>query len=115
MAKNTHKTIADNLEDSDDDDDFIRGDGEERDTSDDTDIVTAEQVVAVQSTRGGGACNHDQPNMISFDSTSGRPDFDELMETDDSHRHDSTGVYLCGPEVMVKNCKKAAGMGCQLA
>mmetsp|Transcript_36955 Transcript_36955/g.41718 ORF Transcript_36955/g.41718 Transcript_36955/m.41718 type:complete len:195 (-) Transcript_36955:44-628(-) len=80
MAKNTHKTIADNLDDSDDDDDdFIRGDGEERDASDDTDIVTAEQAVAVQSTRGGGACNHDQPNMISFDSTSGRPDFEELM------------------------------------
>merc|ERR1719491_1174464 len=74
MAKNTHKTIADNLEDSDDDDDddFIRGDGEEqRDTSDETNIVTAEQAVAVQqSTRGGGACHHDQPNMISFDSTS---------------------------------------------
>merc|ERR1712238_21203 len=105
MAKNTHKTIADNLEDSDDDDDFIRGDGEERDTSDETDSV-AEQVVAVQSTRGGGACNHDQPNMISFDSTSGRPDLDELMETDDSHRHASTGIYLCGPEVMIKNgCK----------
>merc|ERR1711935_230727 len=109
MAKNTHKTVADNLEDSDDDDD-INLMGEERETSDDTDIVTP-----VQSTRGAAVCKHDAPNMISFDSTSGRPDFEELMETEESHRHASTGIYLCGPEVMIKNCKKAAGMGCQHA
>jgi len=86
--------------------------GEEADTSDDTNVV-AEQAVQ-KSVRGAG-CNHDQPNMISFDSTAGRPDFDELLEIDDSDRHDSTGIYLCGPEVMIENCKKAAGMGCQLA
>jgi len=111
MAKNTHKTLGDNFDDSDDDEHGITKSlirtGDEAETSDDTAVVAT-------TVSGGGKCNHDQPNMISFDSTAGRPDFDELVEADDT-RHDSTGIYLCGPEVMITNCKKAAGVGCQIA
>jgi len=118
MAKNTNKTLAYEIDDLSDDvgdgniNKSLITSGGEADTSDDTHVV-AEQAVQ-KSVRGAG-CNHDQPNMISFDSTAGRPDFDELLEIDDSDRHDSTGIYLCGPEVMIENCKKAASMGCQLA
>jgi len=55
MAKNyTHKSIANNFDDSDDDDDddipqsLINGDGEENEQSEDSAIV-AEQAVAVGS------------------------------------------------------------------
>jgi len=113
MAKNTHKTLADNFDDdsgnADDDDDInpsLITTGEEADTSDDTAAVEMAAVVP-------GGCHHES-SMISFHSTAGRPSFDELVESSDT-QHDSTGIYLCGPERMISSCKKAAGMGCQFA
>ena len=55
--------------------------------------------------------------MISLDSTSGRPSFEELVEANSptNGEYSSTGIYLCGPEKMIESCKKAAGMGCQVA
>jgi hypothetical protein len=52
-------------------------------------------------------------NMISLESTTGRPPFDELVEASESAGYQSTGIFLCGPEMMIKSCKKAAGMSCQ--
>merc|ERR1712224_848452 len=59
-------------------------------------------------------CHH-EASMISLHSTSGRPAFDELVEASEVADYDSTAIYLCGPEMMIKSCKQAAGMGCQMA
>jgi NAD(P)H-flavin reductase len=59
-------------------------------------------------------CHH-EASMISLHSTAGRPAFDELVEASETANYDSTAIYLCGPEMMIKSCKQAAGMGCQIA
>jgi hypothetical protein len=59
-------------------------------------------------------CVHEAA-MISLRSTAGRPAFDELVEASEAANYDSTAIYLCGPEMMIKSCKQAAGMGCQIA
>ena len=53
-------------------------------------------------------------NMISLESTAGRPPFDELVEASSNTGYNSTGIFLCGPEAMIQSCKSAAGMGCQV-
>merc|ERR1712241_326790 len=53
-------------------------------------------------------CKASDSNMISLSSTAGRPQFDELIEKDDT-KYKSTGIFLCGPEKMIEGAKKAAG------
>jgi len=47
--------------------------------------------------------------MILLDSTSGRPNLDELMYPNGVSHFESTGIYMCGPEKLISGCKKAAG------
>jgi len=111
MAKNTHKTVPEDVMDEDfgynnDEDGMISNVNVPKEISEDDDDDTCEQAAR--------QC-HDESKMISLHSTSGRPAFDELVEASNAHQYESTGIYLCGPEMMIKSCKKAAGIGCQIA
>jgi len=129
MAKNTYKTDAGSF--GDDSDDLIESSNNDSSRSligvpegdcisDDDDENSGDGIIAVDTTAvpesaptfvGGNIGG----KMITLLSTAGRPSFDELVETSDIAQRDSTGIYLCGPEVMVASCKKAAGLGCQFA
>jgi len=63
----------------------------------------------------GEFIEEDSPNgilfeskMIVLNSTSGRPNLAEVMDAD----WESTGVYMCGPEMLINSCKSAAGTLC---
>merc|ERR1712111_130421 len=100
--------------------------------------VSEEEDVAVEKTNTIAAnkngynsdfhllTSNNESKMISLHSTAGRPAFDELIEASDTtnttvtaitkrNNYGSTGIYLCGPDKMISSCKKAAGMGCQIA
>merc|ERR1719288_62569 len=88
--------------------------------------VSEEEDVAVEKTDFHLLTSNNESKMISLHSTAGRPAFDELIEASDTtnttvtattkrNNYGSTGIYLCGPDKMISSCKKAAGMGCQIA
>jgi len=101
------------------------------DVSEEEDVAVEKTDVVTANKNGDNSDFHlqsfnNESKMISLHSTAGRPAFDELIQASDTNNttatattkrnnYGSTGIYLCGPDKMISSCKKAAGMGCQIA
>jgi len=120
MATTTYKTDAGSIDSSRNDSSLSligipEGDEDENNNSEFLAVVDTTATIAIPEAAPTFVGVNVGGKMITLLSTAGRPSFDELVETSDIAQRDSTGIYLCGPEVMVASCKKAAGLGCQLA